>query len=64
MVTFYDIDGEQYAIYFNITNKLDGGRVMTGENADDEIIIYFDNVKIKTIKPQAQQKNITNLGFI
>ena len=64
MVTFYDIDGEQYAIYFNITNNLDGGRVMTGENADDEIIIYFDNVKIKTIKPQAQQKNNTDLGFI
>ena len=63
MVTFYDIDGEQYAIYFNITNNLDGGRVMTGENADDEIIIYFDKVKIKTIKT-AQQKNITNLGFI
>lgn len=63
MVTFYDIDGEQYAIYFNITNKLDGGRVMTGENADDEIIIYFDKVKIKTIKT-AQQKNNTNLGFI
>ena len=63
MVTFYDIDGEQYAIYFNITNKLDGGKVMTGENADDEIIIYFDKVKIKTIKT-AQQKNITDLGFI
>lgn len=64
MVTFYDIDGEQYAIYFNITNDLDGGRVMTGDNADDEIIIYLNKVKIKTIKPQAQQKNITNLGFI
>ena len=63
MVNFYDIDGEQYAIYFSITNKLDGGKVMTG-NAADEIIIYIDNVKIKTIKPQAQQKNITNLGFI
>ena len=64
MVTFYDIDGEQFAIYFNITNNLDGGKVMTGENPDDEIIIYLNKVKIKTIKPQAQQKNITNLGFI
>ena len=53
-----------YWIFKCIRNELDGGRVMTGENADDEIIIYFDNVKIKTIKPQAQQKNITNLGFI